>query len=207
MEKKRTLLRRTFAGAIAAVVVAFLLVGPRYLSRFAVSDVRAAVQRAKTWHFVGWRIQDGRKVRWEVWGRRSPFFYREQIGQEILIDDGKQRMRLFPAGGTANRPRPVVLKMPSQTLMETGRSLANQSRAFLVGIGGGDAWGSFPSNPFNPYKEQSDGTILLNAPGTIFGNIRESARMTVEIASRRDPPDTLKNGSLLHGGTRPGSRR
>jgi hypothetical protein len=172
------MIRRTFIGAMAAVVVAGFLIGPRYLSGFAVSEVKAAVQKTQTWHFSGWRIQDGRKVRWEVWGRRTPYFYHEQIGGEILIDDGKQRLRIFPAGGESNRPRPVVLKMPSEPLMESTRSLVDQHRAFLIGIGGEDTWLSFRGT------ERKGGTAILNSPGITFGNIGESARMTVDMATR-----------------------
>jgi hypothetical protein len=60
--------------------------------------VEAAVQSANTWHLSGWKIHRGRQIAWEIWGRRTPFFYREQIGEELNFDDGTQRVRIVDTG-------------------------------------------------------------------------------------------------------------
>ena len=49
----------------------------------------AAIQRVNTWHLRGWRLHEGQRVPWEIWGRRSPFYYREQVGEEVTVDDGQ----------------------------------------------------------------------------------------------------------------------
>src|SRR5207302_1969596 len=77
--------RLAVTAVLAAALIALL---PRQGSRSVGAAVEAAVQRANTWHLVGWKLQGGQRVPWEIWGRRSPFFYREQLGEELNFDDG-----------------------------------------------------------------------------------------------------------------------
>jgi hypothetical protein len=69
-----------------------------------------------TWHLTGWKLQAGKKVRWEVWGRRAPFFYLERIGEHITIDDGKTQTRILPADRRFMREKPIMLRMYSRPL-------------------------------------------------------------------------------------------
>ncbi len=55
------------------------------------SLISLTIHQSNTWHFVGWRIVDGQTKRWEVWGRRSPAFYREQIGSETVVINNSER--------------------------------------------------------------------------------------------------------------------
>ncbi|MBC8136267.1 MAG: hypothetical protein H8F28_10300, partial [Fibrella sp.] len=100
---------------------------------------REAVGRAKTWHFVGWRLVKGERVRWEVWGQRSPFLYRETVGDEVLLDDGTRRVHLLPPEN-GGKQRGECLITPSRFLdnfVPSGE--ANGVRTgFLAGIGGAD---------------------------------------------------------------------
>jgi hypothetical protein len=58
-----------------------------------------AIARVNTWHLSGWKLDpNGVRTPWEVWGRRKPFLYREQIGTQVLLDDGQARLHLLPAG-------------------------------------------------------------------------------------------------------------
>jgi hypothetical protein len=61
------------------------------------SEVRQALQNANTWHLKGWKWQFDRRVPWEVWGRRQPFFYREQVGSALIVDDGMKCKAFFAA--------------------------------------------------------------------------------------------------------------
>jgi hypothetical protein len=99
---KRRIASRVLGGLAAASVVIFGLLylphqkdpgKPSPLS--ASAQVRRALANINTWHLKGWIVQNGERVPWEVWGRRQPFFYREQIGPDIIVDNGKQRVSLY----------------------------------------------------------------------------------------------------------------
>ena len=137
---RKQLTRRAFAGAALACAAAgfgifagpHLFVGENDFAS-AATEIHAALQKVNTWHLTGWKLQNGKQVRWEVWGRRAPFFYREQIGDSITYDDGKQRVRLLGADTTAGRNRPVALKMFSKPLMEQQDGMAQNSIAQNTG--------------------------------------------------------------------------
>ena len=118
-----------------AGVLALLLVGltavPWRRDRPVGAAVEAAVKGANTWHLKGWKLRDGQRIPWEIWGRRTPFFYREQIGDELNFDDGSQRVRLVPTGGAGKW---TALRLAS------GPAPSDQWREWLtMGIG----WRSF----------------------------------------------------------------
>jgi hypothetical protein len=102
-------LARATVGVALIVALAIFLPGrgPRAI---AAAEVAAAVQRANTWHLKGWKLRDGKRIPWEVWGRRQPFFYREQFGDNLVIDDGQQRLETLPASGPG---RGMALRLPS----------------------------------------------------------------------------------------------
>ncbi len=82
--------------AITLTLVTCLLVYPRVTRPVnAAASVYQALAKVNTWHLTGWKLQDGHQVAWEVWGRRKPFFYREQIGSSIVLDDGIQRLSIY----------------------------------------------------------------------------------------------------------------
>jgi hypothetical protein len=87
------------------------------------SRVRQALEEVHTWHLRGWKLQNGKPIPWEVWGRRSPFLYREQVGPDLVLDDGRQRTSLFaPLTRLGWKPTPgIVLKTPSMTESENVR--------------------------------------------------------------------------------------
>lgn len=47
---------------------------------------------------------DGRRIPWEVWGRRSPALYFERRGGNVVFSDGAQRLVIYEAGDRARRP-------------------------------------------------------------------------------------------------------
>ncbi len=104
-------------GALAtAALVAVLLILPTWQEspRGMDAAVGAALARANTWHFSGWKEIGGRRVPWDVWGRRRPFLFYEKVGEDITFDDGTQRLRVFPADPTLNRPQGLVIRTATQ---------------------------------------------------------------------------------------------
>ena len=82
--------------ATAAATLALLLLPGRGRHNMSMaSEIRQAVSQINTWHLKGWKMQGKDKIPWEVWGRRAPFFYREQVGQDVIVDDGTQRVSIF----------------------------------------------------------------------------------------------------------------
>ena len=96
------------ATALAVVLAAAsLLFMPRTdLDAPMAAEIRRALQDTNTWHLRGWKEIEGERVPWEVWGRRTPYFYRVQVGEQVRVDDGTQRFEVLPAldGG----PRQVL---------------------------------------------------------------------------------------------------
>jgi hypothetical protein len=87
----------------AALVLALLLLAPWGGRRSTAAEIEAAIRRANTWHLRGWKLRDGQRVRWEIWGRRSPYLYREQVGEELNFDDGRQLVRVLSPAKDGSR--------------------------------------------------------------------------------------------------------
>ncbi|MGC4043697.1 MAG: hypothetical protein QM758_07810 [Armatimonas sp.] len=132
--------------AALSVATASLFLIPRFRKPgMSSTSVSAAVQKTKTWHFTGWRLKGTEKVPWDIWGRRSPFYYREQIGEEILIDDGKVRTHFIPAPTGDPRVfraiyRPKGSSVSAMVLIQASDSkrvpLIDPSIAYLIGSDG-----------------------------------------------------------------------
>lgn len=93
-----TIMRLSLIGGTCltlAFIAGFLLL-PRHRPALAGSDVRTALANARSWHLGGWKMEGDRRVAWEVWGQRSPFFYRERIGEQEVMDDGVNRYLVIP---------------------------------------------------------------------------------------------------------------
>jgi hypothetical protein len=127
-KSKRRIVSRLAGGLAAAGVVAFgLLFVPhnphKRNSLSASAQVRRALANINTWHLKGWKMQNGQRVPWEVWGQRQPFFYREQIGPDIIVDNGVQRVSLYAPYTTRYKgTRPgIALIMPSNSAVENVR--------------------------------------------------------------------------------------
>jgi hypothetical protein len=100
--------------AFAVALIATLLFSPRTTPPVqAAARVRNALQNVNTWHLKGWKTLNGKKVAWEVWGRRTPFFYREQIGENLLQDDGTQRITILTPDASAFQEKGLFLRQPS----------------------------------------------------------------------------------------------
>ncbi len=107
--------RRVLAAAAALLLVTALLLLPAlYQNHRAAQNpgaaIAAALGRVNTWHFSGWKLIDGQKVRWEVWGRRTPFLYYERVGEAVSWSDGKQFVRVFAPNPALNRPQGLIIK-------------------------------------------------------------------------------------------------
>jgi len=66
------------------------------------ADVRDAIDRAASWHLDGWRDSANGRRRWSIWGRRNPYFFREDIDGQIMIDDGVKRIELSAKDSSSN---------------------------------------------------------------------------------------------------------
>lgn len=170
-------LRLIAAGLAACAVTGVLVVGLRSgLRPASAAEVRAAILRTNTWHLVGWHLKDGHRARWEVWGRRSPAFYREDIGDEVYLDDGTRSTHVLPPDPKSGRVHGVVLILPSrrhagQDSAGSGDSGAN----FLVGIGG-DADGLSPRSLTGSSETFEAKTEYAGDPT----DIKETATLTVD---------------------------
>lgn len=110
--------RRVVLGTVAcvAVVAAGFVLVPRpgsHVPGSAAAAVRAALAHVNTWNLSGWKLVQGRRVAWEIWGRREPFYYREQLGDQLLIDDGSRRTLHIPPDAAMGRPRGIALVVSS----------------------------------------------------------------------------------------------
>lgn len=105
--------RAGLALGAAALVAAgtFPFWGP--LPGVAAGDVRTALARVETWHGRGWKTVEGRKVEWEVWGRRSPYLYWARVGDQVRVDNGRERLEATAAAGSGGRSG-VVLRARSR---------------------------------------------------------------------------------------------
>lgn len=117
-ERRERALRN--AGAMAMVLVLLgvfaWLFTPLVISLMTdpAAEAIEAVKDANTWHIYGWEIQNKKKVAWEVWGRRKPFFYYERLGDRITYDDGRQRVEIIPPAEYYPPNPGVVIKTISQ---------------------------------------------------------------------------------------------
>lgn len=131
---------RYLAVGVVLAVCAGIFFLPRLLVKASFAqEMRTAIERAQTWHFVGWRLREGKQIRWEIWGRRTPYFYREQIGDDIQIEDGTQRIRLIPpdANRMISREVGLAILMPAAPLPTKAEpQKSNDLLAFARGIGG-----------------------------------------------------------------------
>ena len=113
--RRRVPPRSALAAAVAALLVVALPVLPvldqsRRAAQNPGAAIAAALGRVNTWHFSGWKLIDGQKVPWEVWGRRAPWLYYERVGDMITWSDGKQRLRVFAPNLALKRSYGLVVK-------------------------------------------------------------------------------------------------
>ncbi len=153
------------AVALAAASIALLLILPFLpVKRSLAAEVQAALSSVNSWHLSGWKIVDGKRVKWEVWGRRSPFFYREQVGRQTIWDDGKVRYQTFASDAGLGRPVGLTLKTASRP---TENSLGwRWIHSFA-------AW----NRNSKPWKETNDQLLFMNhdagmqGPDSVSDNI------------------------------------
>ena len=84
------------AGVAAVAVVGFGIKASLFNDN-ALIQMNAATLQSNSWHFVGWQWKDGKKVHWEIWGRRNPAYYREELGNELTLGFPDRSIRLLPS--------------------------------------------------------------------------------------------------------------
>jgi hypothetical protein len=87
----------------------------------AMGDLREALASVNTWKIEGWKLAGGHKMKWEVWGRRRPFFYHEIFGNHEILDDGTTRTIAVPPAAGVNG---VMLKMASDPNLQSNLGLS-----------------------------------------------------------------------------------
>jgi hypothetical protein len=90
------------AVALAATAATAPLWGPT--PSVVAADVQAALAKVDTWHGIGWKTVQGKKLEWEVWGRKTPYFYAVRIGNQIRIDNGRERSEILPSDESSGHP-------------------------------------------------------------------------------------------------------
>lgn len=194
--ERRSLMIRTLLGgtAIATATALGLFVGPRLnpAASFA-ADVKAAIAQANTWHFSGWRLVEGKQVRWEIWGRRAPFFYREQFGDNLLITDDKEQLRLVPPGD--HRPKGLALTMASDPNRKAA-ALVQTPESFIAGIGG-DFIGSL-----KPVGRQKYAAFLQSPVRKTVGLKQMDEQGTLTVDMRTKLPIYYQLKRAVHQGNR-----
>lgn len=187
------MLRRLATGIAATAVLAVgLLVVPhsrRHNANVASADVYHALNRVRTWRLTGWLLRGDRKIPWEVWGRTAPFFYREQLGDNITFDDGKQRVSVYARNAEGGRG--LIIKTAAggavPYVME-GLSYANMVKS--------DCWNGF----WKP-TDQTDTTATFRVPvgigeHEVYTVSKETHLPTRYVRQVRDRTHTLEEEHL-----------
>ncbi|MBM3457552.1 MAG: hypothetical protein FJX77_03330 [Armatimonadetes bacterium] len=150
-----TRMRLATAGA-ALLLIGLLLLHQNLTRPVMAAGVRTALTRANTWRLVGWRQDGPRRTACTVYGRRLPFFYREQSGDELLLDNGESRLQVLPQWGG----RLLALRTASQPALEVNR---------WAGLTRPEAWREAPP----PWRVEPDRVIFrttdagMQGPGSV----------------------------------------
>ena len=108
-------LRKSALGLVITTAFAVCILAFSHVRKpvTASAAVRRALSNINTWHLKGWQTRAGHKVKWEVWGRKVPFFYREQVGNNTVLDDGRQRLSIFGPNRDGDLIAGVSVRLPS----------------------------------------------------------------------------------------------
>jgi len=183
-EKRQTALRWAGVLLVTATLVLWLTLAPQGRhGRIMAATVRQALEDVNTWHLQGWKLVGGKRVPWEVWGRRSPFFYREQLGGQVITDDGAERTQVFPPDPAIGRPMGLVVKTSSRPGDEDENTGWNFTKMFAAR----------PDN-MKPWQETRDQVVFnfndagMQGPGTVTDNlyiVDKQTALPVQIEVRR----------------------
>jgi hypothetical protein len=121
---QRTLILGVCVTAAIATLMLLTIHSPHRGVAWAMGDVKKALEHVNTWHLKGWKREGDKEIPWEVWGRRTPFFYHERIGGQETLDDGVNRTIVFPAGASNGNKRAVVLRIPSRPNTQSSMGLS-----------------------------------------------------------------------------------
>ena len=157
----------------------------------AAAQVRDALSRVNSWHLKGWRLIDGKQVVWEVWGRRNPFFYREQIGERIVVDDGTLRVQQIPPDEKLGRPGGIYLKTPSYPFAQNAPGLYETmiSRWEKRGYKAARPWQETEEHAV--FREVAHGMVGTGAVTESMFTVDKHTKLPIRYEMKR----TLKDGS------------
>lgn len=125
-----------FVGASACAVALTLLLVPGSPKNGAVmaDEVHKALARINSFHLKGWKLENGKKVEWEIWGRRAPFFYHERLGDFETLDNGRERYIVLAPDDNRFVKSGMILKMASRRVpSDVGWDFAELKRNNNIG--------------------------------------------------------------------------
>lgn len=99
---------------LALVVAGFLLL--TVILRLAarkprpLDESRSALRNVATWHLVGWKLVEGERLPWEIWGQARPPFLYERLGESVRVATTKREDLRLPVGDS--QPPLTVLHAP-----------------------------------------------------------------------------------------------
>lgn len=189
MAKLRSLVALTVLGLVTAVVVLRLSTAQR-----GPETPRYDFSQVQTWQLSGWRELGGARVPWEIAYQRSPQFYRESQGQELLLLSDESSLRVFaPREGYT---RPVAFISNSRAQAPTLDPILPRATAER------DARTQLPTHFrwVRTGKLTGELQARYNQPLTLVKNRLPLPKNTLTIDLTRRPPFTTAQGQASASG-------
>ena len=188
---KPSRLRLAAAGLAACALAALLVAGPHSgLRPASAAEVRAAILRANTWHFVGWHLRG--RPSGALGGLGPPLPVPSTANRSVtrsILDDGVRSTHILPPDPETGAHHGVVLILPSKP--QTNPVLADSGANFLVGIGG-DADGFGGSATAGAAETFEARTEYLGYPA----DIKETATLTVDRSTHLPVRYVVRRGGV-----------
>jgi hypothetical protein len=155
VRSRRGFVRLVAATALTVVLTIGFLVAPRLNRPAPAQDMQTALDRANTWHIKGWKMRGQNRVEWETWVSRNPRFYYERKGDEVVYDDGEERIRVYP-------PLPYAGADPGLVVRTSSHEEAYDYGINFV------RWGNIGPGA-KPYRETAETEVYLSHDGGMQG--------------------------------------
>jgi hypothetical protein len=117
VKKGFNLMRTSLVAGVGVCIVTacLLLVSPRtpkYGAALA-DETHRALAHVNTFHLKGWKLEDGKKIDWEIWGRHTPVFYHERLGDFETLDTGNDRYLVLAPDPNRFVKSGIIMKLAS----------------------------------------------------------------------------------------------
>jgi len=111
--KRMRIARLGMAAAAACLIAGVIVTGSMRPRKSFAAEVQDAIAHTTTYHLRGWRQAGGKKIDWEVWGRRYPYVYCEKVGGDWVYDNGIVQTRIYAPDPASGRLTGTVVKVES----------------------------------------------------------------------------------------------